>query len=152
AGVLLNGTGLPAGQLLIVNDPLAVPMVTAREVQQDAVQPGIDTRPAPKPASGANGLEQGLLHEVLCFGFVAAEQTSRTEQAVPAGSHQFLRGSRVLAAERLGQLLLVHALFVPPGGKGFKESACNCWELPPKGQRLGQAVASLLESMVLRFS
>src|ERR1035437_1683154 len=81
----------------------------------------------PESVHRANGLEQSLLHEVLRFGMVPAEQTSGTEQAVPMRGHQFLHGPKVLTAEPLDQLFLVHAPFVPPGGKGFKESARNSY-------------------------
>src|ERR1035438_283655 len=77
----------------------------------------------PESVHRANGLEQSLLHEVLRFGLVPAEQASGTEQAVPVRGHQFLHGPRVLTAEPLDQLFLVHAPFVPPAGKGFKDSA-----------------------------
>jgi predicted RNase H-like HicB family nuclease len=97
-------------------------MVVARQVEQDAMQPGIETGTAPKPVRRANGLKEGLLHEVLRFGFIPTKQASGPEQAVPRGDHQFLHGPGVLAAETLDQLILVHAPFVPPSGKGFKES------------------------------
>src|ERR1035438_7601312 len=76
----------------------------------------------PESVHRANGLEQSLLHEILRFGLVPAQQTSGTEQAVPMRDHQFLHGPRVLTAEPPDQLFLVHAPFVPPDGKRFKES------------------------------
>src|ERR1035441_6544775 len=81
----------------------------------------------PESVHRANGLEQCLLHEVLRFGLVPAEQASGTEQAVPVRGHQFLHGPRVLTAEPLDQLFLVHAPFVPPDEKGFKESTRNSY-------------------------
>ena len=108
-------------------------MVVARQVEQDAVQPRIKTGTAPEPVRRANGLEQCLLHEVLRLGWVPAKQTSGTKQAVSLGDHHFLYGLRVPAAEPLDQSFLVHAPFVPPIGKGFKESTRNSRSWKPAG-------------------
>jgi len=100
----------------------------AGQVEKDGVEPGVNGGAALEPMNRSNGLEEGVLHEVLGIGFIAAQQEGGTKQSISISADQFLHGPSVPTFEGRDKLILVHNAFVPLKEKRLKESAqiCGC--------------------------
>ena len=55
------------------------------------MQPGVDRGITPKAMGRLQGLHEGFLDQVLGFGFVAAQQTGRSQQPVSMRTNQRLK-------------------------------------------------------------
>src|ERR1017187_533187 len=70
ARVFVRQRSLPADQLVVVNNPFAVSMVMAGEVEKDGVEPRVNARATLKSVNGSNGLKKCLLNDVLGVGLI----------------------------------------------------------------------------------
>lgn len=61
-------------QFFIVNQTFLFAVISAAQVQQDAMEPGIKGRLSAKSPPRFDGLDQAFLDQILCFRFIAAQQ------------------------------------------------------------------------------
>jgi hypothetical protein len=78
-----------------------------REIEQNGVQPGVETGLPAKPMHGAGRFNERVLHEVLGVGFITAQGMAERSKRVPlvsikaskaAGSRRCSAASRALSS------------------------------------------------------
>jgi hypothetical protein len=61
-------------QSFIVNQPIMFAAISAAQVEQDAMDPGINGRLTAKSPPRFDGLDESFLNQILGFGFIATQQ------------------------------------------------------------------------------
>src|SRR3989442_943806 len=63
---------LPASHLVVIDDPFAVSIVVAGQVEKDGMEPRVNGGATLKPMNRSKSLEECVLHDVLGVGLITA--------------------------------------------------------------------------------